>query len=445
MQRSDFGDQFYWGVSTAAYQIEGAHATDGKGSSIWDEFVRKKGKIYQGQHADLSTDYYHRYHQDLLLMKMMHIPNYRFSLSWSRLFPNGTGTINKKGVDFYNRVIDLCLELGIEPWITCYHWDLPAALQAKGGWTNRSILGWFEDYVSFCIQTFGDRVRHWMILNEPLVFCGAGYFLGLHAPGEKKFNSFLAAAHHATLCQASAARVAKSLNSQLQVGTTFSCAHVEPRTHRSRDREAAVKIDAALNRLFIEPVLGLGYPVKDLSFLRRMEAYMHAGDEAQMAFEMDFVGIQPYTREIARYDLFTPFLQANIVKATKRQVPLTAMHWEVYPPAIYHLLKKFSNYPNMPPIMVTENGAAFEDVLEDGQVGDTLRRQYLENHIAEVLKAKAEGVNVQGYFVWSFTDNFEWAEGYRPRFGIVHVDFTTQKRTVKQSGQWYASFLQSCR
>lgn len=445
MQRSDFGDDFYWGVSTAAYQIEGGHSSDGKGLSIWDEFVRKKGKIYRGQHADIATDYYNRYHQDILLMKMMHIPNYRFSISWSRLFPCGTGACNKKGVDFYNRIIDLCLELGIEPWITCYHWDLPAALQEKGGWTNRDILRWFEDYISFCIQAFGDRVRHWMILNEPLVFCGAGYFLGLHAPGEKKFTAFLSAAHHAALCQANGARVAKSLNSRLQVGTTFSCAHTEPRTGRNRDQEAAIKIDAVLNRLFVEPLLGHGYPTKDLPFLRRMEAYMHAEDESLLPFDMDFIGIQPYTREIARYDLFTPFLQANIVKASKRQVPLTAMHWEIYPPSIYYLLRKYATYANMPPLIVTENGAAFEDELKNGHVIDAQRTQYLRDHITQVGRARAEGINVQGYFVWSFTDNFEWAEGYRPRFGLIHVDFETQKRTVKQSGEWYASFLQGYR
>src|SRR3954451_7741059 len=225
--RKDFGEDFKWGVSTAAFQIEGAYNTDGKGPSIWDVFSSRRGKIYQNHHAKVSCDFYNRYLQDLILMRSLAIPNYRFSLSWSRLFPDGIGRYNCKGVEYYNHVIDCCLELGIQPWITLYHWDLPYALQKKGGWTNREIINWFSEYVSFCIERFGDRVKHWMVLNEPMVFTGAGYFLGIHAPGKKGLSNFLAAIHHAAMCQSEGARVARSIRNDLKIGTTFSCSHIE--------------------------------------------------------------------------------------------------------------------------------------------------------------------------------------------------------------------------
>lgn len=440
--RSDFGDDFSWGVSTAAYQVEGAYNKDGKGPSIWDKFSSLKGKVYRSHNGNTSSDFYHRYSHDLTLMSMMNIPNYRFSISWSRLFPNGTGTINKNGVDFYNRVIDFCLELNIEPWITLYHWDLPLALETKGGWTNREIINWFSDYVAFCIKTFGDRVKKWMILNEPMVFTGAGYFMGIHAPGRKGLTSFLSATHHAAMCQAEGGRIAKSIRSDIKIGTTFSCSHIEPlRNLNSYDNTAAVKVDALLNRTFIEPLLGLGYPVKDLRVLQRLEQFVRDGDESRLSFDMDFIGIQNYTREVVSHSYFTPLLQAKIIKANERNVERTLMNWEVYPKSLYHCLQKFSRYKNIKEIIISENGAAFHDKVENGEVNDLQRKQYLQNYLFQLLKAKKEGINVNGYFVWSFTDNFEWAEGYFPRFGLVHVNFLSQQRIIKSSGHWYSEFL----
>ncbi|HYG38333.1 MAG TPA: GH1 family beta-glucosidase [Cytophagales bacterium] len=439
--RRDFGEDFKWGVSTAAYQIEGAHNVDGKGPSIWDQFTSIKGKILQNQNANISCDFYHRYQEDLKLMRAMNIPNFRFSISWSRIFPDGIGNPNKEGVDFYHKIIDLCLELEIEPWITLYHWDLPLALEKKGGWTNREILNWFSQYVNFCITAFGDRVKHWMILNEPMVFTGAGYFLGIHAPGRKGLSNFLAAAHHATLCQAEGGRIAKSVRSDLKVGTTFSCSDIHPLTARESDLKATIKVDTLLNRMFIEPLLGLGYPYKDLKVLSRIEQFVKDGDEHKMKFDMDFIGIQNYTREIVSHSYFTPLLKAKIIKADKRKVERTLMNWEVYPEGIYNILKKYSSYENVKEIIVTENGAAFTDHLENGSVDDESRKKFLQKYIAQVLKAKGEGINVTGYFVWSYTDNFEWAEGYSPRFGLVYIDYPTQKRIVKSSGHWYKDFL----
>lgn len=443
MNKNAFGEGFAWGVSTAAYQIEGAHSHDGKGASIWDVFVKRKNKIFQNQNGDTACDFYNRYVDDLYLMHSLNIPNYRFSISWSRILPNGVGEINKNGIDFYNQLIDLSLELGITPWVTLYHWDLPQALELKGGWVNRDIKEWFGNYVSICVKHFGDRVKHWMVLNEPTVFTGAGYFFGVHAPGRKGLDNFLAATHHAALAQAYGGKIIKSMQHDSHVGTTFSCSHIEPFRPIKKDILAAKKADALLNRLFIEPLLGKGYPANDLKILNRIEKYMQQGDERDLRFNMDFIGVQNYTREVIRYSPFVPLLSAKIVSAKKRQVEMTAMNWEVYPESIYHILKKFSAYENMPPLIITENGAAFHDDIRNNQVDDPKRVKYLQDTIAQVLRAKQEGVQINGYFVWTFLDNFEWAEGYHPRFGLVYVDFLTQQRIIKSSGHWYANFLKS--
>ncbi|MEO6721488.1 MAG: GH1 family beta-glucosidase [Ferruginibacter sp.] len=438
-----FGKDFKWGVSTAAYQVEGAWNADGKGRSVWDVFANIKGKIFGNQNGNVACDYYHRYAHDLSIMSQLNIPNYRFSLSWSRIIPDGIGPVNKTGIDFYNRVIDFCLELGIEPWITLYHWDLPYELEKKGGWTNREIINWFGDYVELCIKIFGDRVKRWMILNEPMVFTGAGYFLGIHAPGRKGLNNFLAAAHHAAICQAEGGRIVRSLLPEAIVGTTFSCSHVEPFSNSVKDEAAASRVDTLLNRMFVEPLAGLGYPLKDLKLLQRMELFVRDGDEKRLAFNMDFIGVQNYTRELVSASWVRPLIWAKIIKAEKRKVETTVMNWEVYPECIYEMLMKFSKYKSFKEIIVTENGAAFHDTVVDGKVQDLKRKEYIQQHIENVLRAKRDGVNVKGYFVWSFTDNFEWAEGYRPRFGLVYIDFTTQKRIIKESGYWFSKLIQS--
>lgn len=441
--KENFGPDFKWGVSTAAYQIEGGHNADGKGISIWDEFVKRRRKIANSENGNVACDFYNRYAEDIALLYKMGITNYRFSISWSRILPQGIGALNYKGIDFYNRVIDFCLELGIEPWVTLYHWDLPLELQKKGGWTNRNVLHWFAYYTDCCIKHFGDRVKNWMVLNEPMVFTGAGYFLGVHAPGKKGLASFLAAAHHAALCQAEGGRQLKAHNKNYNVGTTFSYSHIEPFTSNSRDVTAAQKADALLNRLFLEPLLGLGYPTKDVKVLQRIERFIYPGDMGKLAFDMDFIGLQNYTREVVRHSPFIPFVNAKIVSAKKRNANCTLMNWEVYPDSIYEALKRLHSYKGIKEIIITENGAAFDDELLNNEVLDEKRKYYLQDHIYKVLQAKEDGVNVTGYFVWTLLDNFEWAEGYRPRFGLVYVDFKTQQRIIKSSGEWYSNFLKS--
>lgn len=437
----EFGENFVWGVSTAAFQTEGAYNKDGKGLSIWDVFSLKKGNIHKNQTAKISCDFYHRYKEDILLMKSMNIKNFRFSISWSRILPHGTGSINQKGIDFYNNVIDFCLECNIEPWVTLYHWDLPHALELKGGWTNREVLDWFSEFVALSATSFGDRVKRWMVLNEPMVFTGGGYFLGVHAPGKKRLKNFLPALHHAQLAQATGGRILRKILPDSEIGTTYSCSYIVPKNNKTKNIKAALKADALLNRLFIEPVLGLGYPTKDLSILRRLDKYILPGDMEKSKFQFDFIGIQNYTREVVQHSYFVPYLQVQIVKAPKRNVSTTLMDWEIYPPSIYEMICKYNSYKNIPKLIVTENGAAFKDKFKSGKVKDKKRKKYLITHIAQILKAKKEGKNIHGYFVWTFTDNFEWAEGYQPSFGLVHVDFKTQKRTVKQSGKWYKKFL----
>lgn len=439
--RALFGEDFKWGVSAAAYQTEGAYLTDGKGLSNWDVFTNSTHKVKNNENGNVATDFYYRYEEDITIIASLGIPNFRFSISWSRIFPDGIGRINQKGIDFYNRVIDCCLKNNVQPWITIYHWDLPEALEQKGGWTNRDIVHWFSDYVAVCVREFKDRVKHWMVLNEPVAFTGAGYFLGIHAPGKKGAKNFLPAVHHAALALAAGARIIKQEHPKAEVGSTFSCSFITPHTTSEKDAIAVTRVDALLNRLCIEPALGLGYPVKELPFLHKMEKYILPGDDKLMTAPLDFAGIQNYTREVASCLFFIPYLKARLVPADKRKVYHTAMNWEVYPEAIYEMIKKFNGYTQLKKIIITENGAAFNDVVEANAVHDMERINYLQKYMEQVLRAKKEGLKIDGYFVWSLTDNFEWAEGYRPRFGLVSVDFKTQQRIIKDSGYWYRDFL----
>ncbi len=413
----------------------------GKGPSIWDTFCARPRNIFQGHHGQVSCDFYHSYPKDLELLRQMNISNFRFSLSWPRILPNGKGQVAGKGLDFYDRLIDTCLSKGITPWVTLYHWDLPQALQDKGGWKNRAIVDWFSEYVAHCARRFGDRVSRWMVLNEPMVFTGAGYFLGVHAPGEKGLDNFLPAVHHAVLCQAAGGRVLRTECPGSEIGTTFSCSYITPWSSQKKDIEAAARVDALLNRLFLEPALGLGYPMSGLKMLRKIDKYVRDGDMEKACFNFDFIGLQNYTREVVAHSFFVPYIRARLIKPAKRNVPVTLMDWEVFPKGISAMIRQFSAYPGVRKIIVSENGAAFEDQPVDGCVHDPKRVAFLQEYIKEVYRARSSGSPVEGYFVWTFLDNFEWAEGYYPRFGLVYTDFVSQRRIVKSSGLWFSSFL----
>jgi beta-glucosidase len=434
-----FGNQFYWGVSTAAHQIEGAWNVDGKGENIWDRFSAKKGKIRDHSSGQVACDFYHSYESDIDLLKSLNFKDFRFSLSWSRLMPEGTGRVNEKGVDFYNRVIDKCLSAGIEPWITLYHWDLPQPLEDKGGWTNRDVVLWFSEFTELCVKRFGDRVRHWIVLNEPAAFTSLGYLIGMHAPGHRGIQKFLASVHHAMLCQAEGGRIIRRNLSNAHIGTALSCSWVEPKKQQPRFDRAATRTDVILNRLFIEPTLGMGYPKKDLPFLEKMERYIQPGDEEKLKFEFDFIGLQNYFRVVSKPSII-PYIRSIQAKPDKKKAELTQMGWEVWPEGIYKSIKQYAKYP-IKEIIITENGAAFPDVLDGERIHDVQRMNFFKEYLKSVLKAKSEGVNVTGYFLWTFLDNFEWSYGYKPRFGIVYTDFYTQKRFVKDSGLWFREFL----
>lgn len=440
---ADFGEDFLWGTATAAYQIEGAWNVDGKGPSIWDTFTHKRGNIHNNDNGDIACDFYNRYASDIALVKQMNLDVFRFSTAWSRVIPNGTGQVNQKGLDFYHRVIDSCLEQGVQPWLTLYHWDLPHALEEKGGWQNRDVVGAFEEYADLMTKTYGDKVKNWMVLNEPMAFTAVGHLLGMHAPGKKWPKNFIPTVHHATLCQADGGRIIRSNVPDANIGSTFSCSSAEPINDRGRHEEVVKRFDVLLNRLFLEPPQGLGYPIDDLPMLRRLEDHIQDGDMKRVEFDFDFYGLQNYTRVVARGNGIIPYLQGTPVnpKKMKPQPEITEMGWEVHPEGIYKMLKYFDRYEGIKKIIVTENGAAFPDKVENGRVHDHQRKKFYQDYLRNVLRAKKEGVNVAGYFCWSLLDNFEWAEGYDPRFGLVHVDFETQERTIKDSGLWFKEFL----
>lgn len=442
--RADFGDDFLWGVATAAYQIEGAWNADGKSPSVWDTFTHRRGKIKNNETGDVACDFYNRFPEDIANIRYMNFDVNRFSLAWTRIKPDGTGKVNRKGVDFYHRVIDKTLEMGLQPWVTLYHWDLPQCLEDKGGWPAREVINWFSEYVDFCTREYGDKVKNWMIFNEPAAFTGLGYMAGIHAPGKISLDKFKRAVHHVVLSQAEGGRIARENVKGGNIGTTYSVSSVHPKTPAEKHMKAAARMDALFNRLFIEPALGMGYPVDGWSHLRTIEKYFRPGDEEKMKFDFDFHGLQNYFRTVGRFSLFPPILWANQVKPKKivdDESDLTEMGWEVYPAGIYEMLKKWQNYKGIKKIYITENGSAWPDKVENGAVHDQRRIRFFIDYLEQVLKAKREGVPVKGYFVWTLMDNFEWAEGYRPRFGLVHVDFATQKRTIKDSGLWFRDFL----
>ncbi|TWW00884.1 GH1 family beta-glucosidase [Chitinophaga pinensis] len=440
--RHDFGENFLWGVTISAFQNEGACDADGKGKSIWDEFTTKKGKIKDGTNALVTVDFYNRYREDIQLVKKMGFDVFRFSISWPRILPEGTGRVNQAGIDYYHRVIDACLEAGLTPYVTLYHWDLPHAIEHKGGWCHRGVIFAFEEYVRICVQAFGDKVKNWIVMNEPFGFTSLGYMLGVHAPGKFGVSYFLPAVHHVLLAQVAGAKVIRETVKGANIGTCLSCSYIYPYTQQEADIQAAKKADALFNRLFLEPVLGMGYPVNDFPLLRRIERrYALWRDWDQLSFDFDFIGVQNYFPLVVRRNAFMPVVGISEVKPKYRRVPMTALGWEISGEGMYAILKQFSAYKGIKRLMVTESGAAFADIMSGGVVDDQDRIGYFKEYLSGVLKAKNEGVPIDGYFAWTLTDNFEWAEGYKARFGLVHVDRDTQVRTMKSSGQWFSEFL----
>lgn len=447
--REDFAGGFTWGTATAAAQVEGAWDVDGRGPSIWDTAAhrarRPRGRtlIGDGSTGDVACDFYHRYREDIALLADLGFGAKRFSVSWSRVLPEGTGRIEPRGLDFYDRVVDRCLELGVEPWVTLFHWDLPQALEDRKGWANRSILGWFEEYVDLVTGRLGDRVKRWMVFNEPVSFVLLGYLTGEYAPGRRNPARFLAALHHVNLCQAVGARVVRANVDDAVVGTTHYLTDVHPTGRTPLHRKAAVAGDAFINRVYLEPNLGLGYPTDDCRFLAPVSRFVKAGDDRAIEVDFDFLGVQYYTCLRAPLVPIPGLWTVPGYATDHRRHNISGMGWEITPEGLYDTLAKVHAYGRYPSLVITENGASEPDRVVGGRVHDSRRLLYIQEHLAQVARARRDRLPVDGYFVWSLLDNWEWSDGYWPRLGLVHVDYETQQRTVKDSGRWFREFLKA--
>jgi beta-glucosidase len=389
LNAKEFGDDFLWGVAMAAVQNEGAWNSYGKGPSIWDAFSRRQGKIKGGGKPTIACDFYHRYKDDILLAKALGFSVFRFSLSWARILPEGTGRVNKEGIAFYHKVIEECLKLGMTPYVTLYHWDLPVALEKEGGWTSHLMLRWFTRFATLCATEYGPTVKNWIVLNEPFGFTSLGYMLGRHAPGRIGLSNFLPAIHHAALAQAEGGRILRQHVPDAHIGTTFSCSEIVPYTNSVEDIAAAKRMDILMNRLFIEPALGRGYPREDFKFLERLELHNRSWKYTErMQFNFDFIGIQNYFPVVIRYNPLIPIVQASEVRAPGRGVPHTAMGWEINPDSFYRILKRFWLYGGVKEIIVSESGAAFKDEVVGGVIDDQRRIDYYQQYLLALLRAK---------------------------------------------------------
>ncbi len=427
-----FPSDFVWGAATAAYQVEGAATEDGRGESIWDRFSATPGKVIDGATGAVACDTYHRYAEDIGLMRSLGIGAFRLSVAWPRILPEGRGRVNQAGLDFYDRLVDDLLANGLDPYVTLYHWDLPQGLEDRGGWPARETVEAFTEYTEVVVSRLGDRVRHWITQNEPWVASWLGYGLGVHAPGRKSDSDALAAGHHILVAHGRAAEVLRREAPASEVGIAIDLVPMYPFSDNEADVEAAHREDGFRNRWFLEPVLGRGYPEDMLEQYAEILPTIEDGDMDTIAAPLDFLGINYYTRSVVR---------AGVGEVPAEGAEHTEMGWEVYPDGLYRLLVHLQTVYEPPELYITENGAAFADARENGRVPDSRRVSYLEGHLDAVVAAIAEGVPVRGYFLWSLLDNFEWAFGYSRRFGIVYVDFDTLERVPKDSFTWYRDFI----
>ncbi|WKN17569.1 GH1 family beta-glucosidase [Streptomyces sp. JUS-F4] len=444
---------FRWGVATSSYQIEGAAAEDGRTPSIWDTFCRVPGAVEGGEHGDVACDHYHRMPEDVELIAGLGVDTYRFSLAWPRIQPGGRGPANEKGLDFYKRLVDELQGRGVTPWITLYHWDLPQELEDAGGWPARDTALRFAEYAALAHEALGDRVEHWTTLNEPWCSAMLGYAYGLHAPGRRDLGDAMAAVHHLLLGHGLAAGALRDAagGDPLELGITLNLGTATPETDSEADREACRRADGMGTRLYLDPLVHGRYPediVADLA-AQHIELPVRDGDLAAIAAPLDVLGVNFYRgMQFSGVTEDGSPLDAEglpVVRAVDRDLPRTAMDWEITPTELTDLLVRLQRDYALPTV-ITENGAAFDDaVAADGSVPDADRTAYLADHIAAVVAARDRGADVRGYFAWSLMDNFEWAYGYDKRFGIVRVDYDTQLRTLKDSAKWYRDTIRLTR
>ncbi len=461
-----FPADFLWGAASSAYQVEGATHEDGRGTSIWDRFVTIPGAISAGQTGDIATDHYHLMEQDVALMASLGLNAYRFSIAWPRILPEGTGSVNEKGLDFYDRLVDALLVRGIQPLATLHHWDLPLALQDRGGWLKRETAFAFAEYAEVVARRLGDRVKWWMTHNEPWCIAYLGYGLGVHAPGIRDVQKAVIVGHHVLLSHGLAvSRLRAHTGATAQIGIAIDFYPVYAADDRSETLAGVEKADAFRNRWFLDPIFRASYPEQLFANMGVVPPPMKEDDFTLISTPIDFLGVNYYSRMMVRGLVEarnTAGMQAAIEEARPggavlnqppsadgyeavERVPgstYTEMGWEIYPAGLPAILTRIHREYGPKAMLITESGAAFNDDWDgNSAVHDWQRVQYLRAHIATVGQVVAQGVPVKGYFVWSLTDNFEWAEGYSKRFGMVYIDYPTQRRIVKDSGYWYASFL----
>jgi beta-glucosidase len=443
----EFPKDFLWGAATSAYQVEGAWNVDGRGESIWDRYAHTPGKIKLGTNGDVACDSYHRYAEDIALAKRLGMKTLRYSIAWPRVQPTGSGPANAKGLDFYKRFTDALLEAGIRPFPTLYHWDLPQALEDKGGWPNRDTAARLADYAQIVVAALGDRVHQWTILNEPYVFTVLGYGVGIHAPGYKDPAACLRATHTANLAQGMAFRAIKGVDSRLEVGGAYSVGPTRPLSPTDADRAAAERQYKFANLWFVEPALHGRYPEGVLP-ADKLHALLdfRPGDETLIRAPLEFIGLNyysfSYVREDTRY--LVPGLNPEWATPPKPdKYEKTDFGWAIYPEGFYEIVTDMAKHTGRVPLEITENGAAYNtEVGADGHVHDEKRIAYTRSHLLELSRAIRDGAPVRAYHHWSLLDNFEWSEGFTQRFGLVHIDFEHgQKRVPKDSAAWYAKVI----
>ncbi len=436
-----FPADFVWGAATAAYQIEGAAREDGRGESIWDRFSHTPGKTINGDTGDVACDHYHRWREDIRLMRDLNLNAYRLSISWPRILPNGRGRINEAGLAFYDRLIDGLLEAAVTPWVTLYHWDLPQVLEDRGGWPNRSTADAFVEYADVVSRRLGDRVQNWITLNEPWCSGFLGYHSGDHAPGRKNPRDALQAMHVLLVAHGMAVPVLRRNSPHARVGITLNLTPTYPATDSAADRDAAHRYDGFFNRWFLDPLYGRGYP-RDLISLYGpdLAPTTDLTDFDVIAAPTDFLGINYYSPAFVRDDPASAPLRVGMAPVPDAEV--TDMGWAIYPRGLYDLLRRVHrDYPTGS-LYITENGAAYDDAApRNGRVEDSRRTRFYARHLAAAKAAIEDGAPLRGFFAWSLMDNFEWAFGYTKRFGIVYVDYATQERTIKESGRWYSQVI----
>ncbi len=440
-----FPKDFLWGTATASYQIEGAVNEDGRGETIWDRFSHTPGKVYENQNGDTACDHYHRYREDIRLMKEVGLKSYRFSIAWARVYPRGGGKLNTTGIDFYQRLVDELLGNGIIPMITLYHWDLPQSLQDRGGWRQRDTVKYFLDFTGTMFDALCDRVKLWITHNEPWVAAYIGHKTGDHAPGIRDMGTALQVSHHLLLSHTQVVQLFQEhRKADGQIGITLNIAPAYPDTDSPEDEQAAQYYDGYQNRWFLDPIFKGQYPEDMFELYRQQYQAPRIESEDLEDFKksrIDFLGVNYYMRKILRRPERQNELFAE-VRPDYRGVQFTEMGWEVYPDGLYTLLTRIQKDYNPPALYITENGIACRDVPStDGQIQDDERITYLRDHFSAAHKAMQAGVKLKGYQVWSLIDNFEWAHGYSKRFGIVYVDYKTQARTLKKSAHWYREVI----